>query len=191
MRWIRIFSHGTAETDQAVAERSGADKDEPGEVQHLHGRVAISGLVHVDHDIGAVERDHDRPGPGAQEREQMHRDVPKIDVEKVGPGLAQEREERALLRLRDLPGRVHDIAEPETPEPVGGRARHERDRAEGKPLRFLAFSGDDHGAEPLERRDLPVDVKHLRLEKRRAITGDDRPFPGDGRWHRTVSQNRW
>jgi hypothetical protein len=33
---------------------------------------------------------------------------------------------------------------------------------------------DDHRPKALQCGDLPVNVQHLRFEKRRAITGDDR-----------------
>ena len=54
------------------------------------------------------------------------------------------------------------------------RFSDDKDRFEGKPLRLFALLRDDHGPKALQRRDLPVNVLHLRLEKRRAITGDDR-----------------
>ena len=46
--------------------------------------------------------------------------------------------------------------------------------SKGKTLRLLALLRNDHRPKALQRGDLPVDVQHLRLEKRRAIAGDDR-----------------
>ena len=54
------------------------------------------------------------------------------------------------------------------------RFSDDRDRFKGKPLRFLALLRDHDRPKSLQRSDLPVDVQHLRLEKRRAIAGDDR-----------------
>src|SRR5438067_6994800 len=48
------------------------------------------------------------------------------------------------------------------------------DLIERKARRVFAFSGDDYRGNALKRRDLPVDVQHLRFQKRRAIAGDDR-----------------
>ena len=41
-------------------------------------------------------------------------------------------------------------------------------------LRILALLRDDDWLNPAKSGDLPVDVQHLRLEKRRAIKGGDR-----------------
>ena len=49
-----------------------------------------------------------------------------------------------------------------------------KERSERELLGILPLLRDDDWSESLERGDLPVDVKHLRLEKGRAITGDDR-----------------
>ena len=48
------------------------------------------------------------------------------------------------------------------------------DPIERKARRVFAFLGDDDRKNALERDDLPVDVQHLRFQKRRAIAGDDR-----------------
>ena len=48
------------------------------------------------------------------------------------------------------------------------------DLIEWKAARIFAFLSDDNRGDALERADLPVDVPHLRFQKRRAITGDDR-----------------
>jgi len=48
------------------------------------------------------------------------------------------------------------------------------DLIEWKAARILAFLSDDNRRDALERDYLPVDVQHLRFQKRRAITGDDR-----------------
>ena len=51
----------------------------------------------------------------------------------------------------------------------------EMDLMEWKFLWILAFLGDNDGLNLLESANLPVDVQHLRLEKRRAIECDNRP----------------
>src|SRR5258708_5371005 len=48
------------------------------------------------------------------------------------------------------------------------------DLIEWKPLRVLAFLGDNGWLNATKAGDLPVNVQHLRLEKGRAIKGDDR-----------------
>ena len=48
------------------------------------------------------------------------------------------------------------------------------DLIERKPVQVLAFLRDDNWLDAPKSRDLPVDVQHLRLEKGRAVEGDDR-----------------
>src|ERR1700736_4856553 len=48
------------------------------------------------------------------------------------------------------------------------------DLIERKPVHMLAFLRDDNWLDPPKSRDLPINVQHLRLEKRRTVEGDDR-----------------
>jgi hypothetical protein len=45
---------------------------------------------------------------------------------------------------------------------------------EGKLFRIFPLLRDDKRFDPLQRGDLPVDVKHLGLEEGRAVKRDDR-----------------
>jgi hypothetical protein len=54
----------------------------------------------------------------------------------------------------------------------------EENGLERKSVRLFPFLRDYNWAEPLQPGDLPVDVQHLRLEKGRTITGNNRRSRG-------------
>jgi len=66
------------------------------------------------------------------------------------------------------------LSEPETPQKMQGRFCYDVDRIERKQVRIFTLLRDDDWVKAAEAGYLPVDVQHLRLEKRRAIKGGDR-----------------
>ena len=50
-------------------------------VEHLQSRFSMGRLIHIDHYIGAVEGNNRRMFPRANQRQEMHRDVAKVDVQ--------------------------------------------------------------------------------------------------------------
>ena len=157
-----------------ASERLRADEDETRRRQHLARGGAIMRLVEVDQHVGAMERNNRRLSPVPDERQEMDRDVPEINVQQLRLVLVEQMLDLQHLAVRNLPGRVAHCPKPEAPQKMRRRFSDDEDRRKRKPLRLLALLRDDHRPKPLERGDLPVDVQHLRLEKRRAITGDDR-----------------
>src|SRR3954447_3037368 len=99
----------------------------------------------------------------------MNRDVSEINVQQLRSALGQNGSQRFQLEAGNLPGLVEQLAKPKSPQEMSRRFAHEIDGFEGKPLRIFAFLRDDDGPDLLQRCDLPVDVKHLRFEKGRAI----------------------
>ena len=83
VRWSRIFAGGTADIDQGAAERFRAHEDEPDRVEHLLRGRAIGRLFQIHHYVGAVKRNHRGPGPGADQREQMDRDMAEVNVQQL------------------------------------------------------------------------------------------------------------
>src|SRR6266702_1076523 len=65
---------------------------------------------------------------------------------------------------------------------MGRRFCDDVDLIERKLVRILALLGDDDWLNAAKAGDLPVDVQHFPLEKRRTIEGDDRS------WTRRVVQ---
>ncbi len=97
------------------------------------------------------------------ERLEMDRDVSEINVEKLRLVSVEQALKAPHFRGRNLPGRITQRAKPKTSQKMGGRLSHEKDRLEGKPLRFLALLCDDDRPKAFQGRDLPIDVQHLRL----------------------------
>ena len=60
----------------------------------------------------------------------------------------------------------------------------------GKRFRFLPLLRDHDGPDPLERGDLPVDVKHLRLQKGRAIARNHRRWTQSPQRLKSSTQRR-
>src|SRR6266496_1908826 len=58
--------------------------------------------------------------------------------------------------------------------------RNKLNRLKWEALGFFALLRNHHRSTSFQRRDLPVDMQHLRFQKRRAITSDD--WTRLGRW---------
>ena len=81
--------------------------------------------------------------------------------------------QRAAFARRHLPRFVVQLSKPKPPQKMGRPFPDDVNLIEWKLGGVLAFLRDDEWPHPPERGDLPVDMQHLRLEKRRAITSDD------------------
>ena len=96
------------------------------------------------------------------------------NVQKLRVGALESREQPVPFARRDLPRLIVQLSKPKPPQKMSRRFRNDLDLIKWKLGGVLALLRDDEGPHALERGDLPVDVQHLRFEKRRAITGDDR-----------------
>ena len=108
------------------------------------------------------------------ERLEMDRDVSEINVQELRLVLREHILEPTYFGVRYLPGRVLQITKPKAAQEMRDRFSNQTDRIEGEARGFLTLLRDYDRTETLQRGDLPVDVQHLRLEKRRAIAGDNR-----------------
>ena len=100
--------------------------------------------------------------------------MPKVNVQKPSVGVFQDVEQPAKLAARNLPWFIAQLAKPKAAQKMQRRFWDNVDLIEWKAARIFAFLRDDCRGDALECRYLPVDVPHLRFQKRRAITGDDR-----------------
>ena len=82
--------------------------------------------------------------------------------------------QRARFARRNMPWLIAQLAKPEAAQKMQRRFWDDVDLIEWKAGRIFALLSDDNRRDALERADLPVDVPHLRFQKRRAIRGDNR-----------------
>src|ERR1700731_2025318 len=116
-----------------------------------------------------MKRNDHRTRPRLNEREQMHRNMPEINMEQAGAGSLQKREQTFQFHSRDLPRLIEQLAKPKAAKKVRGRFPNGIDRLERKRFGIFSFLRDDNWPDPSQPGNLPVNVKHFRLEKRRAI----------------------
>ena len=83
VRWISIFSGSQPRSTTARRSDSDLTRTSVDCVEHLHSCFSIGRLVHVDHDIGAVEGNNRWMFPRPNQRQEMHRDVAKVNVQKT------------------------------------------------------------------------------------------------------------
>ena len=168
------FLFGAAETNDSIAQRARADENETDGFHHFFRRVAMRRFLHVDHNVGAVKRNDARARPIQDERQQMDGDMPEINVEQLRIITIENCPQLLLFTARNLPRRVLKLLEPEPAQEMSWRFADNLDRRKWESRLFLTFLRDHDRTKPLQRRDLPVDVQHLRLEKCRAVTRCDR-----------------
>src|SRR5450432_1493537 len=104
----------------------------------------------------------------------MNRDVSEINMQQSRAVFGKDADDLRRFGGRHLPRRIPNASKPKAPQKMHRGFWDHDDRLKRKSFRFLALLRDDERPETLERRDLPVDVEHLRLQERRAITSDDR-----------------
>ena len=173
VRWTRIFSPRATEVRDGAGERFRAHENEPGGREHLLRRGAVAGLVEVHQHVGAVEGNDHRLRPAEHQWEQVDRDVAEINMQQLCVIFREDPLNPTRLAARHRPRCTSHAPIPEPPQEMQRRPRNQTDRRERKSLRLLAFPSDHHRPEAFQRSELPVDVQHLRLQERRAITGDD------------------
>ena len=96
------------------------------------------------------------------------------NVQELRVNALQSRDQSALFAGRDLPRLIAQLSKPKPPQEMRGRFSYETNVIKGKTCSVLALLRDDKWSHAPERGDLPVDVEHLRLQKRRAIKCCDR-----------------
>ena len=69
---------------------------------------------------------------------------------------------------------IEKLPKPKAPEKMCGRFTYNIDAVKRKLRGVLQFLGEDNRPDPLQGSELPVDMQHLRFEKRRAVTSNNR-----------------
>ena len=87
--------------------------------------------------------------------------------------LLQNSSKSVDLDPRNLPRPVEQLPKPKSPQEMCRRFADDVNGLKREEIGIFPFLRDHDRPDALERGDLPVDVQHLRLEKRRAIRGDD------------------
>ena len=96
----------------------------------------------------------------------------EINVEQARVRSIQNSQQRFEFDPRDLPRFVEQLTEPETPQEMGCWFRHDVNGLKWKRFGVLPLLRDNERTDTSEAGDLPVDVRHLRLEKCRAVGCD-------------------
>ena len=105
----------------------------------------------------------------------MDGDVAEENVEQLRISSIQNAGDLLRFMRRKLPGPVANLPKPEAPQKMGRRFFDDVDLFEWKFVRVLSLLCDDNRLNALKPGDLPVNVQHLRLEKRRAVKRDGGP----------------
>ena len=158
--------------NQCAPQRFRANQDQLHCVEHLPCGLSIGGFVHVHRNISAVKRNDRRVFPCANQWQEVDSDLAKVNVQEASVGSTQEAQQGTQLCIRNLPWRVADLPEPKPPQEMCCRLGKNLDRLKWEALGLLAFLCDDHWSASFQGGDLPINMQHLRLQKRRAITGD-------------------
>src|SRR5262245_56526213 len=77
-----------AEIGESAPQRFWPNDNQCYGVEHVQGRFSISWLIHVDHNISAVEGNNRRALPPPNQWQEMHSDVSKVNMQKARPGVA-------------------------------------------------------------------------------------------------------
>src|SRR4029453_9064811 len=97
----------------ARGQRLGAPQEKTPRAQHLTGGGAIMGFVEVDQHVRTMERNHCRRSPVQDERQEMDRDVPKINVEQLRLIFLKQMLDLQDLTVGNLPWRFSHRPKPE------------------------------------------------------------------------------
>ena len=183
VRCRRIFARSQPRSVSALASDSERTRTNANRGQHFQRRLAVGGLFQIDEHVGAVKGNDARFAPRADERQQMHGDVPEIDMEQLCVRFFEDALQLLDFASRNLPGNVAQLAIPNASQKMRGWLRNDDDVVEREAFRFFTLLRDDDWADAFECGDLPVDVQHLRLQERRAVRRDDR-------WCRSICDAR-
>src|SRR5207237_10071899 len=100
--------------------------------KHFFRCLAISWFFEVDHHIGAMKRNHRRPFPTPDQRQEMNRDMPEVDMEQFGSGCRQDTNQHAKLTVGKVPWSHAKLLKPESPREMGPWLVDNSDPVEGK-----------------------------------------------------------
>ena len=141
--------------------------------EFLHG-VEILRLMLARHHVRTVKGDDRWALPPLHERAEMHASVAEINMHHISAPTSKER--RQLLHLAPVMERRNAPDELQIKASQKGLLRlgKQFDIPERIKLGALPFLGHHKRLIPLQRADLPVNVQHLRLEKRGAVAGNNR-----------------
>src|SRR5215831_6953132 len=103
----------------------------------------------------------------------MHSDLPKVDVQKTRVRFTENAEQLPQFRLGNLPWLSAYLPKPKAPQEMRARLGNNVSAFERIALRIFAFLRNHHRSTSFQGSDLPIDMQHLRFEKRRAITSND------------------
>ena len=164
------FLFGAAEANDGVAQRFASGRERGGRLPSFFRRVAMRRFFHVDHNIGAMKRDDARPRPAQDQRQQMDGDMPEINVEQLR--LVSDRELSAAVAASPVEichGAFRSCLNQNRRRKCSRRFADDLHGRKWESRLLLTFLRNHDRAKPFQRRDLPVDVQHLRLEKCRAV----------------------
>src|SRR4029077_14678250 len=99
----------------------------------------------------------------------MNGDLAEVNVQRPSVSFSQDIQQRALLGARNLPRHIAQLPEPETPQKMCCGFRNNFDKLEREALGFLSLLRDHDRSASSQCSNLPVDMQHLRFQKRRAI----------------------
>src|SRR3954454_23715079 len=120
----------------------------------------------------------------------MDRDMAEIDVQQPRSVAIEHLHQTHGFAPGNHPRRIAELTKPNTPQGSRRRLGTNCQLLERKLIRVLSLLRDDDRPDTAERRDLPIDVEHLRLEKCRAIRGDYRTLSCVARAVSRAGQNR-
>src|SRR5947209_11212343 len=106
----------------------------------------------------------------------MHRDMPKKNVKQLCALAVHDLVNLAKLAARNLPRLVANLPEPEPPQKMRRRLRHDVDLLEWKFFCVLSFLGDNDRPDAAQTGELPINVPHFGLEERRAVKRNARSW---------------
>ena len=121
-----------------------------------------------------MERNHGRPAARllGQQRQKLHPGVPEEDVQQRATVGVQLRAQPAGFVAAQKQGPSEKLAFDNPPQPAPGAFWHDNQLLERKLGLVLALLREHHHPETVDGGNLPEDVLHLRLEKRRTVARD-------------------
>src|SRR5215212_9777303 len=108
----------------------------------------------------------------------MHRDVAKVNVQKTRTRFTQNSQQPAQFHIGNLPWLIAYLLGPKTAKEMRWRLRSDVNWLKRIWVCIFSFLRNDDWSASFQTGDLPVDMQHLRFEKCRAITSDDRACVG-------------
>src|SRR5437588_9319337 len=104
----------------------------------------------------------------------MDSDLAKINVQQARVVLAQNTLQCTQFSVRNLPWCITQLPEPKATQEMRCRLGIHMNLVKRVASSLFALLRDHHRNTSLQACDLPINMQHLRFEKCRAITSDDR-----------------